>query len=112
METIGQKIRYYRNKKGMSQDQLAKLMNYCNRTAISKIERGENDVGFSEVPKWAKALGVSPLDLMPEEYIKNKASLDARILCDFSIKRMIEKYYELDAAKQKIVQDLIDTLSK
>lgn len=112
MKTLGQKIRFYRNQKRMSQDELAKIMNYCNRTAISKIERGENDVGFSDIPRWAKALGVSPVDLLPEEYIKNQASLDARIIRDFELKKMIEKYYSLETEKQKIVQDLIDTLSK
>ena len=40
VETIGQRIRRIRIAKGLTQDDLAKLMGYSNRSTINKIESG------------------------------------------------------------------------
>ena len=62
--TIFERIRYLRRQKGMSQEELAKLVGYEGRSAISKVESGERDISQSMIAKYASALGVSPTYLL------------------------------------------------
>ena len=48
----------------MSQEELAKLVGYEGRSAISKVESGERDISQSMIAKYASALGVSPTYLL------------------------------------------------
>ena len=63
-------LRLYRNIKklridhGLSQDELAVLAGYKNRSSIARIERGDVDVPQSAILKFAEIFGVSPGDLM------------------------------------------------
>ena len=62
--TIGDNIRKYRNKLGISQDVLSKRANLAFHT-IAKIEAGSTpDPRIETVKKIADALGVSLDDLM------------------------------------------------
>ena len=62
--TIGNNIRKYRNKLGISQDVLSKRANLAFHT-IAKIEAGSTpDPRIETVKKIADALGVSLDDLM------------------------------------------------
>lgn len=55
----------------MSQDTLAELTGYKDRSSIAKIEKGEVDLAESKIREFAKALHLSPQELMgwdePEE---------------------------------------------
>ena len=48
----------------MSQDELAKKTGYTDRSSIAKIEKGEVDLSQSKIIQFAKALDISPGDLM------------------------------------------------
>lgn len=48
----------------MSQDSLAELTGYKDRSSIAKIEKGEVDLAESKIREFAKALKVSPQELM------------------------------------------------
>ena len=48
----------------MSQDTLAKLTGYKDRSSIAKIEKGEVDLAESKIREFVKALKVSPRELM------------------------------------------------
>ena len=48
----------------MSQDSLAELTGYKDRSSIAKIENGEVDLAESKIREFAKALKVSPQELM------------------------------------------------
>ena len=45
VETIGDRIRQARLKMGLSQDELAKMLNYKSRSTINKTELGERKIG-------------------------------------------------------------------
>lgn len=62
---FGQKIRYYRKKKKLSQEKLAELAN-LHRTYIGQIETGKRNIALKNIIKLAKALGVSTKDLMQD----------------------------------------------
>jgi len=63
-ELLGIKIRKVRQKKKMSQEDLA-FESGLHRTYISDIERGARNVSIKNIEKIAKALKVSLKELMP-----------------------------------------------
>ena len=62
-----------RTKKGLSQDELAKLVGYKSRSSINKIEIGERDITQSTIVAFAKALHTTPSKLMGWEYAEKPA---------------------------------------
>lgn len=54
---VGNKIRYYREKKGLTQEALA-FEAGLHRAYVGQIERGEKNIGIQNLEKIAKALGV------------------------------------------------------
>ncbi len=57
-KTIGQRIRNYRTKLGLSQEKLAELCG-CHPTYIGQLERGEKNATLESIEKVAAALQVS-----------------------------------------------------
>lgn len=57
-------IKKYRKLKGMSQQELAEITGYGDRSSIAKIEKGEVDLSQSKILAFAKALEVTPAFLM------------------------------------------------
>lgn len=64
MLVLYENIKKLREQKGMSQDELAELTGYTSRSSIAKIEKGLVDLQQSKIIAFAKALGVSPSELM------------------------------------------------
>lgn len=62
--TIGKRIRRMREKLGLTQDDLAKLMGYSGRSSISVVEQDKRDITWENVCKYAKVLQCSPSYLM------------------------------------------------
>ena len=60
---IGKKIREYREKMGVSQEQFGKLSKF-HRTYIGMIERGEKNITIVNLTRVAKALKVQVRDLI------------------------------------------------
>lgn len=69
-------IKRLREEKGLSQDTLAKLTGYTDRSSITKIEKGQVDLQQSKIELFAKALGTTSKELVgwneetviPEEF--------------------------------------------
>ena len=57
-------IKFRREELGMSQAELAKRVGYTSRSTIARIERGDFDLSQSKIMEIAKALNVSPGELM------------------------------------------------
>lgn len=57
-------IKFLREKQGLSQDALASMVGYGDRSSIAKIEAGKVDLPQSKIAAFAKALHVSPAQLM------------------------------------------------
>lgn len=62
--SIGKKIKEYREKNGLSQEELAKSLGYKSRSTINKIEMGINDITQSKVKDFAEVLHTTPAELM------------------------------------------------
>ena len=59
MSYIVKRIRAKREELHMTQEELAKLLGYKNKTTITKIENGTNDIVQSKVVEFAKALNTT-----------------------------------------------------
>lgn len=57
-------IKRLREAKGMSQDALAKLTGYTDRSSITKIEKGQVDLQQSKIDLFARALGTTSKELV------------------------------------------------
>ena len=55
---VGQRIRNYRTRQGLSQEKLAE-MSGCHPTYIGQVERGEKNATLESIEKIAAALNVS-----------------------------------------------------
>lgn len=62
---IGIAIKKIRQKKGLTQEELALEAGLLNRAYIGYIERGERNPSTETISKIAKALKVSARDLLP-----------------------------------------------
>jgi transcriptional regulator with XRE-family HTH domain len=60
---FGGRLRSIRQQKGLSQEALA-LVCELDRTYIGGVERGERNISLINIYKIARALGVSPKELM------------------------------------------------
>lgn len=63
MET-NENIKYLREKLGLSQETLAEMVGYSDRSSIAKIEAGKVDLSQSKIAAFAAALSVTPAQLM------------------------------------------------
>jgi len=60
---IGQNIRFYRKKAGLSQEKLAEATG-LHRTFIGGVERGDHNVSVVNITKIADLLGIEPFVLL------------------------------------------------
>lgn len=66
MMTVPNRIREIRKAKGLSLDMVAERVN-ASASAIARLERGEREVTISWMNRLAKAMGVSPVHILPAE---------------------------------------------
>ena len=64
MQELYRNIREQRERLGLSQDELARLVGYTSRTSIAKIEAGKIDLPQSKVEAFAHALHMTPAALL------------------------------------------------
>ncbi|MBR5795383.1 MAG: helix-turn-helix transcriptional regulator [Erysipelotrichaceae bacterium] len=58
--SVGSRIKQRRESLGMTQEELAQKVGYTNRTTITKIEKGVNDIIQSKLWEFANALRTTP----------------------------------------------------
>jgi transcriptional regulator with XRE-family HTH domain len=102
MKTLGDKIRYFRNLKGWSQEEFAYKLN-MSITGYSKIERNVTDVNFKRLTQIAKVLGLSVVELLSVSE-KGLGQADSSKLLqekDKEINRLQKRIIELLEKKEK-----------
>lgn len=63
-KVIGERIRFYREKAGLTQEQLAEACGYSARSSINKIEKGQRDISADRLKQIANILNVDEMDLI------------------------------------------------
>lgn len=66
VQIFGDRVRYFRRIKQLSQDQLAEMSD-LHRTYIGSVERGERNITLVNAQKIANALSVSLCDLVRDD---------------------------------------------
>lgn len=61
---IAQRITYFRNQRGLNQQELSALMDFNQRQTLSDIERGARRVSVDEMQRFAEIFQVSPMVLL------------------------------------------------
>ena len=69
--TIYQRIKFLREQRGMSQQELAVLVGFKTASAVNKIELGLRDINQSKILAFSQALGTTPSYLMGWEETEN-----------------------------------------
>lgn len=72
---LGQNIRYFRDKKRMTQQELAGMIGKEANT-IARWERGKIQPKSTNIPLLAQALDVSPTDLLEDSSFRKKSSYE------------------------------------
>lgn len=85
---FGDKIKYYRRMRDLTQEKLAELID-MQPNSISSVENGQNNISFSKFNKLCKALNVEPYQFF-----------------------LFDKRDEKNADKVKEIADLAGTLNK
>ena len=103
LEAFGRRIREYRIRRGMSQEELAEKAGYTNRSTITKIEKGRADVPRSKIIQLAQALGVDPVSLtLDDQPTDEDIALARRIAAlDPYRRQLIEAILNTDPGQQK-----------
>ena len=114
MSELGENIRKMREKRGMSQEELAIKAGYSSRTTINKIENGVNDPPLSKVELIADALYTTPAVLMGwvDEEVREQDEVLANIVLklrkDEELLAWVAKLTDLSAEKRQALTPVID----
>ena len=113
---IGQKIKNARINKGLTQEELGKIIG-VQKSAIAKYENGRVvNIKRSSLQKIAKALDLRPSELIFDEKIKAEpigtGQLHAEMVMDEDFAELFEDYKKLDGTQRKIVADLVHNLAE
>lgn len=88
-KVIGQRIRNYRTKMGLSQEKLAELSD-CHPTYIGQLERGEKNATLESIYKVTEALGVSLSELFANISTENSSERNIPLECyEFMLSKSI-----------------------
>lgn len=113
--TVADRIKYLREKKEMSQEELAHRMGLKSRSSITRIEKSGNDISLRDVERLSEIFNVSPLYLMGwDSEIGDKQGQYTKELPDH-LKRyaeFIDLYSQLGEDEQDLVDNMISTLLK
>lgn len=107
------RLRYLRQKNGLSQKALAEKLNY-RYTAISNYENGKNEPGLNDLMKLARAFGVS-VDFLIGYSNNTLLNDEAESFCGLGIKRFIDLYIHHEESRQyleAIINGMMNLLGK
>ena len=106
----GEKIRALRESRGMSQEQLALLLD-TTKNSISKYENGQMEMKISMLYRLADLFGVTPNDLTPKHILK-KTYDEKRKLIENIIQMLMNITYENLSLFETAITSLLQSILK
>jgi transcriptional regulator with XRE-family HTH domain len=104
MKNIGKIIKKIREEKGLTQQQLAELIN-MHRSNYSKVESGERDLSIEAINKVAKYFGMSIDQLVNfDGHLPNEVTVEDKTLME-----QVKLIQELEPEEKNMVFKMIDT---
>lgn len=104
MLALYENIKKLREEQEMSQDTLAKLTGYTNRSSITKIEKGLVDLPQSKIELFAKALGTTSRELVGWQNSSNTENKPKRRGITINVLGRVAAGIPIEA-----VEEIIDT---
>lgn len=107
-KTIGQKVRYYRRLKSLSQEDLSIRLEKdydisLTRTSITHYESGRNQIPLSLIPKIAQILGVEPQKLTGESELPDENKLQSELFLALrQVSELTRKNSELEKEVERL----------
>ena len=110
MDKLYENIKRLRKEKRMSQERLAELAGYTDRSSIAKIEKGLVDLPQSKIVDIARALNTTPGELMGDSYFNDDSEYyDRRAR---TIKRLVAYMQVLSQSKINSLMKYAEFLSQ
>jgi transcriptional regulator with XRE-family HTH domain len=100
---LGQRIADLRKQRGMTQVQLAELLD-CSQQRIVSLEKGRRRVPVTDLPMLSKALGITVEELIGLEAKPAKRGPTPKL------QRQLEQLAELPRSQQRFVSQMLDTV--
>lgn len=110
--TCGETIRQLREKKGISQSDLAKAVGYKTRSSIAKIETGDSDPSQKMLVKIANVLEVSPGELIRDNVAFDVTNTVSAVLKANEVTPMSDARKNLLRLLNNVPEDKIDLLAR
>lgn len=101
---FGQRVRYYRKNKKLSQEQLAELCN-LHPTYIGQLERGEKNASLETIMRICEGLEISP-EVLFENIVPKQGGDTAREIYNIAVSFPEKKQKDLLDIVEKI-QDIL-----
>lgn len=92
---FGARVKFYREKLGMTQKELADKLGYKTHTSIYQIECGNNSIPLSMLPDFCVVLQCEPYDLLGLTEKDKQIQVIAEHLDDTSRTSDLQKFVEL-----------------
>ena len=107
---IGERIRQCRERAGLTQDELARLLGYISRSSVNKVVKSR-ELSNKKVRDYANALDVTPAYLMGwEEQEPDNAELMADISMNQKFVDCVNKMMSLPPEDQQMVFGYVEAL--
>ena len=111
MLELYENIKIYRKAAKLTQEELAKLTGYTDRSSIARIEKGEIDLPQSKIKQFAEALGVTPGHLMGWTDNPSEAgALAAKMLKDPEAFQLMRNYMELSESDRYALRLVVESM--
>lgn len=108
--TMGERIRFYRNKQGLTMEQLGDMLG-VRRAAVMKYEDGSvENIKRSTIKRMAEIFGVSPCYLMWGEETETTVTQFPKSLTDPE-RQLLAAFRALNADGQKFVLSTVEMCS-
>lgn len=111
MLVLYRNIKERRKAAKMTQEELARLTGYTDRSSIARIEKGEIDLPQSKIKQFADALGTTPGQLLGwDEEPEDLGALAAQVLTDPGLLQLVQDYIALSEADQYALRLMASSL--
>lgn len=113
MLQLYENIKRYRKEAGLTQEELAKLTGYSDRSSIAKVEKGAVDLSQSKIKQFAEVLGVTPGHLMgwDDKEPEDLGAIAAEVLQEPALLSMVQDYLTLSEKDKFMVRTLVESLA-
>ena len=102
-QKLGERIAEHRKARGMTQTQLAELLD-CSQQRVVSLEKGRRRVPVTDLPTLSESLGMSVEELIGLEAQPTKRGPTPKI------QQQLEQIAKLPRSQQKFVSQMIETV--